>query len=77
MRTTLNLDDDVVTRLREDARGKGRSLSRTVNDVLRAGLRAEQVSRPSRYDPPVFDTGIALVDVTDIAEALEFLGDGV
>lgn len=76
MRTTLNLDDDVVTRLKEAARGQGRSLSRTVNDVLRAGLRAEQASRPPAYDPPVLDTGAALVDVTDAAAALELLGDG-
>ncbi|MGH9155039.1 MAG: hypothetical protein ACRD1K_04145 [Acidimicrobiales bacterium] len=58
------------------ARQQGRSVSRTVNDLLRAGLRAGQASRPEPYGLPTFDTGRPLVDVTDVAGALELLGDG-
>lgn len=74
MRTTLNLDDDVATQLAARAREEGRSLSRAANDLLRAGLRVQQsgsVLQP--YEPPVFDTGRPLVDVTDVAAALDVL----
>ncbi len=74
MRTTLNLDDDVAGRLTELARRSGRSLSRVANDVLRAGLRdLQRRPPPDRYEPPVLETGEPLLDVTDVAEALERL----
>jgi len=77
MRTTLNLDDDVAARLKELSRGAGRSLSRTTNELLRESLRNLQRSKtPEPYDPPTFDTGPPLIDVTDIAAALEILGSG-
>jgi plasmid stability protein len=77
MRTTLNLDDDVAARLRDLSREHGRSLSRTANELLREGLRSSQrVPAPDRYDPPTFDTGRPLVDVTDVAAVLEIIGDG-
>jgi hypothetical protein len=42
--------------------------------MLRAGLRATQESPVvPPYEPPVFDTGRPLVDVTDVADALELL----
>jgi hypothetical protein len=74
MRTTLNLDDDVASRLRDLARRSGRSMSRVANDVLRAGLRdLQRRPRAGRYDPPVLNTGAPLLDVTDVAQALETL----
>jgi len=74
MRTTLNLDDDVARQLAERARLEGRSLSRVANDAIRAGLRRERESaRLTPYDPPVLDTGRPLVDVRDVAAALEVL----
>jgi hypothetical protein len=77
MRTTLNLDEDVARQLSDHARRRGRSRSRVANDLLRAGLLAQrQPEALSPYDPPVFDTGRPLIDVTDIAEALEQLERG-
>ena len=77
MRTTLNLDDDVAERLTELARRRGTSLSRVANELVRAGLRATSARRPiDPYDPPVLRTGKAMVDVTDVAAALERLEDG-
>lgn len=77
MRTTLNLDDDVAERLSELARRRGVSLSRVANEMVRAGLRATSARRrPEPYDPPVLATGKPLVDVTDVAAALERLDDG-
>jgi hypothetical protein len=74
MRTTLNLDDDVAALLGELSRRQGRSLSRTANDLMRAGLRDRRLDEsPQPYDPPVFDTGRALLDVTDVADVLEIL----
>lgn len=74
MRTTLNLDDDVANRLTDSARTSGRSISRVANDILRAGFMATK-RRPKLepYNMPVFDTGVPLIDVTEIAEALETL----
>jgi plasmid stability protein len=76
MRTTLNLDDDVAAQLAEESRRRGRSLSRTANELLRAGMRSERSpAELEPYEPPVFDSGRVLVDVTDVAAALERLDD--
>ena len=77
MRTTLNLDPDVAQQLSEQARSKRRSVSRVANEVLRAGLLAQnQRVAMAPYEPPVFDTGRPLIDVTDIGQALEQLERG-
>lgn len=79
MRTTLNLDDDVVARLNHEAASDGRSLSRAANDLIRAGIQAKEQQRAAEietpYVPPVFDTGRPLLDVTDIADVLDILDD--
>jgi hypothetical protein len=70
----LNIDEDVSAQLAERARRESRSLSRVANDLLRAGLRADgQTTELTRYEPPALDTGRVLVDVTDVAAALEVL----
>jgi Ribbon-helix-helix protein, copG family len=76
MRTTLSLDADVASAVSEAARKQGRSRSRVVNDLIRAGLRdsRERVA-PERYEAPVFDSGAPLIDVTDVASALEVFED--
>lgn len=74
MRTTLNLDDDVAAQLAAESRKRGESLSRMANEYLRAGLRSSRESESQApYVPPVFDTGRPLLDVTDVAGALEAL----
>jgi hypothetical protein len=76
MRTTLNLDQDVSAALAAEARRQGRSLSRVANDLLRVGMRtARREDALPPYEPPVFDTGRPLVEVTDVAAALELLDD--
>jgi hypothetical protein len=76
MRTTLNLDDDVSAAVTEQARRQGRSLSRVVNDLIRAGMAfSRQKTSLPRYEPPVFESGTPLMDVTDVAAALEILDD--
>jgi hypothetical protein len=74
MRTTLNIDDDVAEHLSELARERGVSASRVANELMRAGLRTVQErERLVPYEPPTFDTGRPLMDVTDVAQALELL----
>jgi hypothetical protein len=74
MRTTLNLDDDVAAQLASESRKRGESLSRTANEYLRAGMRqARRDARVGAYEPPTVDTGRPLLDVTDVADALESL----
>ncbi len=76
-RTTLNPDDDVARQLADQARGAGRSVSRVANHLLGAGFVARQQRRRlSPYLPPEVDTGLPLVDVTDVGEALERLEAG-
>jgi len=38
VRTTLTLDEDVVAKLKSEARRTGRSFKQTVNEALRSGL---------------------------------------
>ncbi|MDQ3880764.1 MAG: hypothetical protein M3295_06810 [Chloroflexota bacterium] len=77
MRTTLNLDPDVAEQLSAQARRDRRSMSRVANELLRAGLLAQNqpVVLPP-YDPPEVDTGRPLIDVTDVGEVLERLERG-
>jgi hypothetical protein len=74
MRTTLNLDDDVAAQISALAGREQRSMSRVTNDLIRAGLRTlRERPLPAAYEPPTFDTGEPLVDVTDVAAALDVL----
>jgi hypothetical protein len=76
MRTTLNIDDDLAAQLTELARERGVSVSRVASEAMRSGLRvAQQSQRSLPYDPPTFDTGRPLLDVTDVAQALDVLDD--
>jgi hypothetical protein len=43
MRTTLNLDDDVVTAARELAAGEHRSLGSVISELIRRGLTPARV----------------------------------
>lgn len=77
VRTTLNLDESIVRELSARAREAGRSVSRVTNDLLQLGLRAAaEPQKLAAYAPPVVDTGPPLLDVSDVSEALEQLGDG-
>jgi hypothetical protein len=45
MRTTLNLDDDILERAACQAKLRGASLGKTVSDLVRRGLNAPTPSR--------------------------------
>ena len=68
MKTTLNIDDSVMQRLREEAARRGTTMSALVEAGLRRVL-AEPLpfeARSSRLPPlPSWNSGGALVDVAD------------
>ena len=64
MKTTLNIDDGVMARLKREAARSGRTMSELVETALRRLLQ----TRPEAADlPPLptFDGGGALVDIAD------------
>jgi hypothetical protein len=64
MKTTLNIDDSVMARLRREAARSGRTMSELVEMALRQLLN----NRPSETalpELPSFDSGGTLVDVAD------------
>jgi hypothetical protein len=73
MKTTLVIDDRVMTRLKEEAARRDTTISELVESALRAFLRKPR-RRSDLPSLPSFDTGGALVDVNDrnrLYEAME------
>jgi hypothetical protein len=64
MKTTLNIDDGVMVRLREEAARRGTTLSALVEAALRL-LLEQPPSRAELPALPAFDGGGALVDLAD------------
>jgi hypothetical protein len=64
MKTTLNIDAEVMRRLKREAARQGRTMSELVEAALRTSLR----SSPARVELPplpVMNSGGALVDIAD------------
>jgi len=64
MKTTLNIDDNVMRRLKREAARQGRTMSEMVETAVRLLLQ------PRRQDGelpplPTFDSGGAFVDISD------------
>ena len=64
MKTTLNIDDSVMKRLRQESARTGRTISELVESALRLSLRRRKPS-PKLPPLPTFDSGGAKVDVAD------------
>lgn len=65
MKTTLVLDDAVVTQLRREAARQGRTMSELVESALRLLFRSPK-HRPEDIPPlPAFNMGRELVDIAD------------
>lgn len=64
MKTTLNIDDTVMARLKREAARQGRTMSELVETALRQLLQARK-SRGELVPLPTFKSGGALVDVAD------------
>ena len=64
MKTTLNIDDGVMLRLRREAARTGRTMSELVETALRGLLQAKSAAVELR-PLPSFDSGEVLVDIAD------------
>ena len=64
MKTTLNIDDQVMRRLKREAARQGKTMSELVESALRAALRGSTV-RAELPPLPLMQSGGALVDIAD------------
>ncbi len=75
MRTTLRIDDDLLSRLKTRADAENLSLTRLVNRVLRTGLAAmDTVADEPPHREHTYSMGAPLIDLTrasGLAEALQ------
>ena len=66
MKTTLNIDDSVMQRLREEAARRGRTMSELVEAGLRRVLDETEPEAPRAHEPlPQWRSGGSYVDVAD------------
>ncbi len=65
MKTTLNIPDPVMKRLRQEAARQGRTISELVEAALRRMLDETRAGPPSLPPLPSFDGGRVLVDVAN------------
>ena len=73
MKTTLNIDDSVIERLKREAARQGRTMSELVESALRLLFETRR-KRPNLPPLPSFASGGALVDIADrekLYEAME------
>jgi plasmid stability protein len=64
MKTTLNIDDSVMARLKREAARQGRTMSELVESALRLMFRSTR-ERGALPPLPTFKSGGHLVDVAD------------
>lgn len=70
MRTTITFDDDVAAAIERVRREGGVGVSTAVNDLIRRALAHPQ---PRRTFVQQTSSGMARIDVTNVAEAVELL----
>ena len=58
MRTTVDIDQDLLDRVRKQADREGRSFREELNLAIRRGLRSEVGPARERFVMPTFDMGI-------------------
>jgi len=64
MKTTLNIDDTVMARLKREAASTGRTMSELVETALRRLLEGREAQAPLA-PLPILHGGGALVDIAD------------
>ena len=64
VRTTVNIDDNVMRRLKREAARQGRTMSEMIETAVRR-LTSEQRPRAEIEPLPTFSSGGALVDISD------------
>ena len=71
MRTTVNLEDDIVAAVQELRKERSLGLSEAVNELIRNGLSSRRQPR-KRFKQRSYPIGLT-IDITDVAGALEIL----
>ena len=72
MKTTLEIDEGVMRRLKQRAAAEGKTMSELVETALRALLTADEKKKPKELPPlPVWDGGGWVVDAGDRATMYE------
>ncbi len=79
MRTTLTLDEDNVTKLRDEMARSGKSLKETVNTCLRRGFELpseDDLEAPFKVEPRAMCArpGFDLDDIGGLLEVLDGVG---
>jgi Ribbon-helix-helix protein, copG family len=74
MKTTLNIDDKIMKRLKQESVKQGRTMSELLESALRAMFQSHK-SRKDLPSLPVFEGGTPRVNVAN-REALEDFMDG-
>jgi predicted CopG family antitoxin len=69
-RTTITLADDVTAKVEQMKREQGIGVSEAINDLARAGMIRKKEPR-KRFVQRTYNLGEELIDVTNVAEALE------
>jgi hypothetical protein len=75
MRTTVTLEDDVQTLVKEHSLRTGKPFKRVLNDAVRAGLRAPAAGPAAAPEWPVYDMGEPLLDLTKAMSLADELDD--
>jgi len=77
MRTTVTLDPDVESLLRQAVRERGLPFKQVLNGALREGLRRDLASAaaPPAFRQRTFAMGVPLVDLTRANALADELGD--
>jgi len=77
MKTTLELDDELLREAKRRAAEQGRTLKNLVEEALRRSLDEEPPGEPYTFDFPVVHAGPLLVDPADRDALYELMeGDG-
>lgn len=69
MRTTVDIDQNLLQRLRDRAHQSGRSFREELNQAIHRGLTPESSAPAPRYQTPTFDLGPARAGL-DLDKAL-------
>src|SRR5438477_2427865 len=74
MKTTLNIDDTVMGRLRREAARQGKTMSELVEAALRLLFQTAKELKKKKLPPlPTFDGGKPRVDIADREALYDFM----
>jgi hypothetical protein len=74
MRTTVEIDSDLIAELKQQGLREGLSLRKVLNAALRRGLTTPSSRTQKRYRCPVFPMGTPLGAKVDLNKALALAG---